>query len=148
VGQLADAEYLTSEGITMRTNLNTSHEAAVRHLIEDWAAAVRRKDFAGILRHHSSEILMFDVPPPLQSKGLDEYRRTWELFFSWAHEPVLFDIAEMTVTCDEEVAFVAAIMRCSGGEDIDLEFRLTVGLRRIDGHWTVMHEHHSIPATQ
>ena len=136
----------------METNRNTSHETAIRNLIEDWAAAVRVKDFDGILRHHSPEIVMFDVPPPLQSKGLDAYRKTWDLFFSWAHEPVVFDIVEMSVTCDDEVAFAAAVMRCSGtetsGEDIDLEFRLTVGLRRIDSQWTVVHEHHSIPATQ
>jgi uncharacterized protein (TIGR02246 family) len=136
----------------MCLNRNASHESAVRHLIEDWAAAVRAKDFAGILRHHSPEILMFDVPPPLQSKGLEAYRRTWELFFAWAHDPVVYDIVVMNITCDENVAFVAAVMRCSGketsGEDIDLKFRLTVGLQRIDGRWTVMHEHHSIPATQ
>jgi uncharacterized protein (TIGR02246 family) len=136
----------------MRAKRDTRHEAAVRRLIEDWAAAVRAKDFDGILRHHSPQILMFDVPPPLQSKGLDAYRRTWDLFFSWTHEPVVFDIVEMSVTSDHDVAFVAAVMRCSGreisGEDIDLEFRLTVGLRRVDGQWTVMHEHHSIPATQ
>ena len=136
----------------MKTNRNTSHETAIRNLIEDWADAVRVKDFDGILRHHSPEIVMFDVPPPLQSKGLDAYRRTWELFFSWAHEPVMFDVVEMRITCDEQVAFVAAVMRCAGeeasGENLDLEFRLTVGLRNINGQWTVMHEHHSIPATQ
>ena len=136
----------------METNQNTSHETAIRNLIEDWADAVRVKDFDGILRHHSPEIVMFDVPPPLQSKGLDAYRRTWELFFSWAHEHVMFDVEEMRITCDEEVAFVAAVMRCAGeepsGESLDLEFRLTVGLRNINGQWTVMHEHHSIPATQ
>ena len=136
----------------METNRNTSHETAIRNLIEDWAAAVRVKDFDGILRHHSPEIVMFDVPPPLQSKGLDAYRRTWELFFSWTHEPVMFDVVEMRITCDEEVAFVAAVMRCAGeepgGENLDLEFRLTVGLQNINGQWTVMHEHHSIPATQ
>ena len=136
----------------MPTNHKTNQEAAVRNLIEEWAAAVRAKNFAGILRHHSPDIVMFDVPPPLQSKGLDAYRKTWDLFFSWAHEPVVFDIVEMSVTGDDEVAFAAAVMRCSGtetsGEDIDLEFRLTVGLRRIDNQWTVVHEHHSIPATQ
>ena len=29
---------------------------------------------------------------------------------------------------------------------LELEFRLTMGLRKIGGQWTVMHEHHSIPA--
>jgi ketosteroid isomerase-like protein len=27
-----------------------------------------------------------------------------------------------------------------------LEFRLTMGLRKINGPWRIMHEHHSIPA--
>jgi uncharacterized protein (TIGR02246 family) len=125
-------------------------EAAVRGLIEDWAAAVRRKDLAGILRHHSTDMLMFDVPPPFQSRGLEEYRKTWELFFAWSREPVVFDVVEMRVTAGHDVAFVAAVMQCSGsdtnGQDARLSFRLTVGLRKIDGQWVVMHEHHSIPA--
>ena len=39
-------------------------------------------------------------------------------------------------------------MRCAVIEDgnADLDFRLTVGLRKIDGQWIVTHEHHSIPA--
>ncbi len=66
---------------------------------------------------------MFDVPPPLQSRGIDAYRRTWDVFFSWAREPVKFEIVEMSVTAGDEVAFVAAVMRCAGressGEDIE-----------------------------
>ncbi|TAK61516.1 nuclear transport factor 2 family protein [Methylobacter sp.] len=30
---------------------------------------------------------------------------------------------------------------------VPLAFRLTIGLRKIDGQWSVVHEHHSIPAT-
>lgn len=134
----------------MGTKHNNDGETAVRKLVEEWAAAVRRKDLAGILRHHSPDILMFDVPPPLQSKGIDAYKGTWDVFFSWSHEPVKFDIAEMSVTAGADVAFVAAVMRCAGretgGQDIELDFRLTVGLRKRDGQWVVTHEHHSIPA--
>jgi ketosteroid isomerase-like protein len=100
-------------------------EAEIRQLVENWAGAVRRRDVDGILRSHSPDMLMFDVPPPLQSKGIDAYRATWDPFFSWSHDPVVFDIEEMTVTAGEDVAFVAALMRCAGtesnGEDIELE---------------------------
>jgi uncharacterized protein (TIGR02246 family) len=135
----------------MSENASTAKaEAEVRQLVAGWADAVRRKDLAGILRHHAPDVLMFDVPPPLQSKGIDAYRQTWDLFFSWSHEPVVFDILEMSVTAGDDVAFVAAVMRCSGrettGEDIELQFRLTVGLRKTEGQWIVLHEHHSIPA--
>ncbi|HEX3702475.1 MAG TPA: nuclear transport factor 2 family protein, partial [Vicinamibacterales bacterium] len=61
-----------------------SDEAEITRLIEDWARAVRHKDFTGILANHSPDILMFDVPPPVQSKGIDAYRSTWDLFFSWS----------------------------------------------------------------
>ena len=125
-------------------------EAAIRELIVNWAKAVRTQEPQGILANHSPEILMFDVPPPLQSKGIDAYKKTWDLFFSWARDFGVFDIDEMTITAGDDVAFATAIMHCAGAEEnrdrIDLEFRLTVGLRKIGGQWIVMHEHHSIPA--
>ena len=128
----------------------TTDEAAVHKLVEDWARAVRAKDLKGILANHSPEMLMFDVPPPLVSKGIDAYRKTWELFFSWSDDPVVFDFDEMNVTSGNDIAYVTALMRCAGtemnGKRIKLGFRLTMGLRKIGGHWTVMHEHHSIPA--
>ena len=51
-------------------------EVAVRDLIEAWADAVRRKDYDGILRSHAADFVMFDVPPPFKSVGLDAYRKT------------------------------------------------------------------------
>ena len=76
--------------------------AAIRDVVEFWTAAVRRRDFEGILQNHSSDIVMFDVPPPLQSKGIEAYRKTWDLFFSWSSDPVPFDITEMNITADSE----------------------------------------------
>ena len=122
--------------------------AAIRELVENWAAAVRARNLDGILAHHSPDILMFDVPPPIVSRGIEEYRKTWDLFFSWSSG--VFEIREMNVTAGSDVAFVTALMRCAGteknGEKTELDFRLTIGLRKIDGQWVVMHEHHSIPA--
>ncbi len=93
---------------------------------------------------------MFDVPPPFQSRGIDAYRASWELFFSWSADPIPFDITEMNITAGRDVAFVVATMRCAepgpDGEPKRLDFRLTIGLRKIDGRWTITHEHHSIPA--
>lgn len=56
-------------------------EALIRNLVEDWARAVRSKNIEGILRYHSPNIVMFDVPPPFQSKGIKAYRKTWDLSF-------------------------------------------------------------------
>jgi ketosteroid isomerase-like protein len=131
---------------------DSDDERVIRNLVEDWAGAVRRKDVDGILRHHSREIWMFDVPPPLHSKGIEAYRKTWDLFFPWSRDPVVFEIKEMSITAGRDVAWVAALMRCAGKEagrsDSELDFRLTIGLRKIDNEWTVMHEHHSVPAAE
>ena len=130
---------------------STTDEDVIRELVENWARAVRAKDLDGILANHSTEMLMFDVPPPVQSRGIESYRKTWDLFFSWSDDPVVFDIKDIDITAGTDVAFVAALMRCAGteknGERIELEFRLTIGLRKIEGQWMVSHEHHSIPAS-
>jgi ketosteroid isomerase-like protein len=88
---------------------------------------------------------MFDVPQPFLSKGLEAYEKTWDLFFACSSDPTAFDITTMAVTAGKEVAFIVATMRCAdtaaNSEHQELEFRLTVGLRKIDGRWTITHEH-------
>ena len=125
-------------------------EAAVRTMIESWAAAVRRKDYEGILRNHSSDIVMFDVPLPFQSRGIEAYRKTWDSFFSHSKDPVPFDITEMSVTAGTDVAFAVATLHCAepsaDGKFKGLDVRLTVGLRKMNGRWMITHEHHSVPA--
>ena len=127
-----------------------NNEADVRRVVEDWAAAVRQKDVAGILGNHSADMLMFDLPPPLQSKGIEDYERTWAPFFSASPNPPVFDIHEMIITAGDDVAFVAAMMGCvvnePSGRSFEMDFRLTIGLRKIAGQWIICHEHHSIPA--
>jgi uncharacterized protein (TIGR02246 family) len=129
----------------------SADEGAVRDLIEAWADSVRRKDYDGILRSHAADFVMFDVPPPFKSVGLDAYRKTWDVFFSWSSGPVRFEIQEMEVIAGADVAFAFATMRCEGPWADDkpeaLDFRLTIALRKIDGRWMIAHEHHSVPAT-
>ena len=128
-----------------------AEEAAIRELITGWAAAVRAKDLQGILAHHADDFLMFDVPPPFESRGINDYKKTWALFYSAQPEPVTFDIKRLDIVAGSDVAFAVALMQCAetnkDGQRVPLDFRLTVGLRKINGRWTIMHEHHSVPAT-
>jgi ketosteroid isomerase-like protein len=54
-------------------------EAEIKALTETWADAVRRHDLPAILAHHDDHVVMFDVPPPLRSRGLAEDKKTWRL---------------------------------------------------------------------
>jgi ketosteroid isomerase-like protein len=127
-------------------------ETQIKALIEGWADAVRRHDFPGILAHHEQDIVMFDLPPPLQSRGIEEYRKTWDLFFQYHQPSQAFDIEELAITAGEDVAFAFAIMRCGSAtfsgppQEGGFLFRLTIGFRLIDGDWRITHEHHSVPS--
>jgi uncharacterized protein (TIGR02246 family) len=132
-----------------RANL-AADEAAIRTLIERWSKAVRDQDRAAIRTDHDPEILMYDVPLPFRSRGIDAYMTTWETFFASAAKPVAFDFTDIEVTAGADVAFVTAVGHCVDidkvGQREPIDFRLTMGLRKIEGRWVITHEHHSVPA--
>jgi uncharacterized protein (TIGR02246 family) len=135
----------------MMSGPSRSHdEAEIRSLIERWSQAVRDEDRAGIRRDHADDILMFDVPPPLRSRGIEDYMATWELFFGSVEKPVGFSFTDIEVTAGTDVAFATAIGHCvnidKSAQREPLIFRLTMGLRKMAGRWVVTHEHHSLPA--
>ena len=126
-----------------------NNESRVRQLIESWALAVRNNDMEAILAHHAEDMVMYDVPAPFQSKGIAAYRKTWETFFAYTKRGV-FDFHELHIKAGEDVAFCFATMRCEDKSTTTdytpLDFRLTMGLQKINGQWTIVHEHHSVPA--
>jgi ketosteroid isomerase-like protein len=123
----------------------TDTETEIRELIERWAAAVHAGDLATVLDRHGDDIVMFDVPPPYRGvRGLAAYRDTWPPFFDYQASGALFEIVELAVQAGADVAFAYALLKCGRPDEIgEQRLRLTVGLRREDGRWVVVHEHHS-----
>jgi len=126
-----------------------NNQTQIRMLVENWAAAVRNRDIDTILAHHAADIVMYDVPFPFESVGIEAYRKTWDLFFKYT-KPGVFDIEELTIQAGQEIAFCYAKMKCAdksnSTEFLELPFRLTIGLKKVDDRWVIMHEHHSIPS--
>jgi ketosteroid isomerase-like protein len=124
-------------------------EAEILELISGWTQAVRDENLAGIRAHHADDILMFDVPAPFCSQGLDAYMETWEIFYPSQARPIRFDFKDIRITAGIDVAFATGIGCCGyieRGKGIDLKFRLTMGFQNRDGQWLIVHEHHSVPA--
>lgn len=118
--------------------------AEVAALIRRWERAVQAGDVEEILADHDEDIVMFDVPEPLQSLGLPAYRKTWELFYQYgAPSPDLFVIEGLRVTAGERVAFASGLLRIGGSAAPVC--RLTLGLEKRAGRWRITHEHHSAP---
>jgi uncharacterized protein (TIGR02246 family) len=123
-------------------------EQEIRELIDRWLAAIRAYDLDGVLADHSPNIVMFDVPPPERGhRGLAAYRGSWPEFFGWLRSGAEFELDELTVTAGDDVAFAFGLLRCGTPaereQEPDRRLRLTVGLAREDGRWTIAHEHHS-----
>ena len=116
-------------------------EAQIRELVEHWAEAVRRKDLNGAVARHADNMVMFDVPMPLQSQGIEEYKRTWQLFFAnTPGGPGSFDLAELHVTASATVGYCHGLVKV-----FNSTVRLTIGLRKENEQWLIAHEHHSYP---
>jgi uncharacterized protein (TIGR02246 family) len=128
----------------------TRDETEIRAVIENWAKAVRARDLDRVLADHAPDIVMFDVPPPkVGVRGIDAYRETWPPFFEWIKQGATFDIVSLDVVAGADVAFAHALLRCGTADELakdpDNRLRLTIGLRKQDGRWTIAHEHHSFP---
>jgi ketosteroid isomerase-like protein len=83
---------------------SSQDEMDISALIERWARAVREENRAGIRADHDSQMLMFDVPPPFLSRGLDAYMATWETFLSWSEKLVAFDFHDVKISAAKDVA--------------------------------------------
>ncbi len=117
-------------------------EAEIGAALDRWAAAVRAHDLEAVLEDRSPDIVMFDVPEPLQQKGVEAYRDTWKLYFG-DEGSRRFELIERRIVSGGDVAWVHAILRCTISPEP--AGRLTIGLRKVEGSWVVEHEHHSFP---
>ncbi len=135
-------------GDELRSN-SMAEEAEIRQRIESWAEALRTKNVDVLMSHYASEIVIYDLAPPLQYKGAVAYRKNWEDWFPTFQGPVGYEISDLNVTTSENVAFCRSLNRITGtrtsGEDANVWVRATVGFRKIAGIWMIIHEHFSVP---
>lgn len=125
-------------------------EAEIRQRVEDWAKALWAKDIDAVMSFYASNIVSFDLDPPLRYAGTDKKRRAWQEFFAVHISPIAYEIRELHIATHGELAFVHSLNHVNSGlvsGDIsDLWVRWTACLRRIDGVWLVVHDHVSVPA--
>ena len=127
-----------------------SDEQAIRDVFTGWVEAIQTQNLKGVVANHDPSIVMFDVPPPYNGvRGIDEYRESWPPFFEWLRQGAVFRLLELDVIAGADVAFAYALLRCGTQKEFDANpdnrLRITVGLRKTDDRWLVVHEHHSFP---
>ncbi len=126
-----------------------NEEAEIKRVIEGGVEAIRAKDLDGIMSMYAPELVSFDIVPPLQYVGADAYRKQWEEAFSLFPGPIDYEIADLSITVGDDVAFTHSFNRLSGtmnnGQKIGHWLRWTACFRKIGGKWLIAHMQASVP---
>jgi ketosteroid isomerase-like protein len=129
--------------------LPLGEENEIRRMFAAFQDAMRTKDIERIMSFYASDVLAFDIMPPLRFAGIDQYRKPWELGFEMMQGPWDFDQRDLTIEVSGDLAFCHALNHAQGtlkdGESVDSWMRWTCCLRKSEGNWRIVHEHSSVP---
>jgi ketosteroid isomerase-like protein len=124
-------------------------EAAIRQRIDELVGAIRAADLEALKPMYARDMVSFDVGPPLQHVGAEAKWKNWEEAFTVFQGPLDYEIRDLTITVDGDVAFGHSINRLIGtlrnGNSSGIWVRATFCFRRIDGSWLLVHDHASVP---
>jgi uncharacterized protein (TIGR02246 family) len=133
----------------IREHSENAEDAAIRAVIDAITKAVRAKDVEAMLAQCAPGIVTFDMVPPLKHQGAQAIRGLWARTLAAFEPPLEYDVHELDIAVDGDVAFARCLNRFGGtktdGKRVINWLRSTFGLRRIDGRWKVVHEHVSVP---
>jgi uncharacterized protein (TIGR02246 family) len=140
---------MTMSTVTAKTTTNATSEAQIRELLDGWLQAVRDRDIKRIMSCYAPDVVAYDAIAALQFKGAEAYGKHWEACLSMCTGPMIFEIRELNIEAEDDVAF-AHWLNCCGatdenGEEKSSWMRVTAGYRRIKGNWRIVHEHFSAP---
>ena len=127
----------------------TKNEAMIRELIDALVAAIRAKNMDGIMSSYATDLVAFDIIPPLQFVGVSAYRKPWQEVLE-RFQTLDYEVRDLSITAGDDVGFSHSLNRIRGtmtnGQKTDLWLRLTACYRKIDGRWRIAHLQASVPA--
>jgi PhnB protein len=128
-------------------NSKTTDEAGIRSLIDQRVKALRAKDAQAVISCLAPDYVPFTLAPPLVSTitGAKEYE-SW--FATW-QGPIGTEIRDLAITVSGDLGISHSLNmmlgRSASGHEVKLWYRQTLSFRKVDGAWTIAHEHTSVP---
>jgi len=124
-------------------------EAEIRRLIAGWSQALEAKDVVALTADYAPEVVMYDAIPPYKTVGAEAIRQIWSSCLPFFPEKFQSEHRDLVIHVDGDVALVHGLHHMipipADHPCGQSWLRITVGYRRIDGQWKVVHEHVSIP---
>ena len=127
-----------------------SDKAQIEALEARFSAAFNAKDVAKIMAVYARDgLFVFDVGPPRQHVGWDDYKKDWDGFLGSVSGPVTFKLSDLDVTVVGQVAYGHSIQdirwTAAGGAAAEMTVRVTDVYRKTAGKWRIVQEHVSVP---
>jgi uncharacterized protein (TIGR02246 family) len=126
----------------------TKNEAAIRELIDGLVTAIRAKNIDGVMSSYATDLVAFDIVPPLQFVGARAYNKPWQDVFE-RYQKLDYEVRDLRITAGDDVAFSHSLNRIHGtmtnGQKTDLWLRSTACYCKIDGRWLIVHLQVSVP---
>jgi ketosteroid isomerase-like protein len=124
-------------------------EGEVYERIYTLAEAVRHKNVDHVMAHYAPDVLVFDLKPPLEVRGIAAYRKSFEKWFASMSGRIAYEMSDVHVSADDTHAFSHCLGHVTGarvgGGRSDYWIRVTSAWRKVGGEWLVAHEHISMP---
>lgn len=124
-------------------------EAAIRRSIASWSRALEAKDLDGIVADYAEDAVLFDAIPPYKVVGKAAIREAWANCLPYFPERFKSEHRDIVIHVSGDTAFMYGlhhIIPTPANDPIGQNWlRVTVGYRRINGHWKSVHDHISTP---
>jgi ketosteroid isomerase-like protein len=123
-------------------------ETAVRAIVDATVQAIREKDAAALLTHYAENVRAFDLLVPLQYAGVDALRERVQAWLSSFEGSLEYDLHELRIAASDGTAFAHSLNHVRGSQSsgpVDMWWRATLGLEKIDETWRITHAHSSVP---
>jgi ketosteroid isomerase-like protein len=127
-----------------------SAESDIKQLLARYERAIHDKDSATVVACYTKDVVAYDLAPPLALEArtvtdpadLDQWFSTWDT-------PIRLVAKDMHIRIDDNVAYAFALRHMTGrkksGEIVDLWFRATATMAKVNGAWKITHIHNSVP---
>jgi ketosteroid isomerase-like protein len=124
-------------------------EATIRQQVDKIVEGLRAKDLEGLKQLYATDIVSFDVEPPLQHVGIEAKLKNWANAFTFFRD-VTYEVRDLALTVSADVAFGHFFGRLSGTlnngtETSGMWVRVTLCFRKIGGNWLISHDQVSVP---
>jgi len=122
----------------------------IRDLLQARADALHARDAQAVVAFLAEDVVSYDLDPPLaHATGRAHEKSGLEAWFATWSTPIGSEVRDQHVEVSGDLASAYSLIHMTGaktdGETVDLWFRSTICLRRIEGAWKIVHQHASTP---